>query len=75
MVLFFNAICLALAVVVFLFALDRHYMPKQASNEPPVVKSFIPYVGHIVGLIRHGTRYYQNLRYGSSICILYSLSY
>jgi hypothetical protein len=73
MALFFNATCLALAVVVFLLALDRRYMPKQASNEPPVVKSLIPYIGHIVGLIRHGTRYYQNLRYGSSTCILYNI--
>lgn len=75
MALFFYATCLALAIVVFLFILDRHYMPRQASNEPPVVKSFIPYVGHIVGLIRHGTRYYQELRYGFSAYNPYSLSY
>lgn len=75
MALVFNATCLALAIAVFLLILDRRYMPRQASNEPPVVKSFIPYVGHIIGLIRHGTRYYQELRYGFSACHLYSLSY
>jgi len=66
MALFFNATCLGLLIALFLFVLDRRYMPQQASDEPPVVTSFVPYVGHIIGLIRYGVRYYQILRYGSS---------
>lgn len=54
MALFFNVTCFTLATVVFLRILDRYCMPKQASNEPPIVKLFIPYVAYIVGLIRHG---------------------
>lgn len=65
MALFFNATCLGFLIAVFLFVLDRRYTPQQALDEPPVVRSFVPYVGHIVGLIRYGIRYYHILRYGS----------
>ena len=55
---------LALAAVCYL---NYYYMPKHAMNEPPIVPSSIPYVGHIIGLLRHGSRYYQITRYLSDI--------
>ena len=56
---------LALAIVsaTTWYALDYFYVPKQLPNEPPLVGHYIPYIGHIIGLIRHGTRYYQIIRY------------
>ena len=45
------------------YALDYFYIPKQLPNEPPLIGHYIPYIGHIIGLIRHGTRYYQIIRY------------
>ena len=45
------------------YALDYFYVPKQLPNEPPLIGHYIPYIGHIIGLIRHGTRYYQIIRY------------
>ena len=48
------------------YALDYFYVPKQLSNEPPLVDHYIPYIGHIIGLMRHGTRYYQMIRYINS---------
>ena len=55
---------LVLAIVsAALYALDYFYVPKQLPNEPPLVDQSIPYIGHIIGLLRHGTRYYQIIRY------------
>jgi hypothetical protein len=31
--------------------------------EPPVFASKVPYVGHIIGLLIHGLKYYQVTRY------------
>lgn len=57
------AILLSIAVLATIYALDRRYVPKHEASEPPIVRSFIPYIGHILGLIRHGISYYQLLRY------------
>ena len=43
--------------------LDYLYAPKHHPKEPPVVPSSIPYIGHILGLLRHGSKYYQTTRY------------
>lgn len=45
------------------YKLDSLYAPTQYPNEPPLVPQSIPYVGHILGLLRHGTRYYGITRY------------
>lgn len=56
----FIGISLLLVVVsitsVYLFS------PKYDPREPPVVSSLIPYVGHILGLLRYGQRYFEILR-------------
>lgn len=43
--------------VVYLFG------PKYDDREPPVVPHFIPYVGHILGLICYGQNYFETLRF------------
>ena len=40
--------------------------PSHDPREPPLVTSRVPFIGHILGLLRHGTRYYQMTRYGTS---------
>lgn len=40
--------------------------PDRDSREPPVLGSSIPFIGHILGLLRHGTRYYEQTRYYTS---------
>lgn len=52
---------LALAGVWYL--LDYYFIPKHSTNEPPLVSSYIPYIGHIIGLLHHGSRYYEVIRY------------
>lgn len=39
--------------------LDWLYAPKHGPDEPPVLPPRIPYVGHIIGLLQHGTRYFE----------------
>ena len=63
---------LLILALVAIYLFDYYFMPKHAPNEPPVVPSTIPYVGHIIGLFRHGSLYYQTTRYtltSSSIVI------
>lgn len=59
--------CLAAsAVVAVWYLLDYFYVPPHLPDEPPVLSPSIPYIGHIIGLLRHGTRYYQITRCGLS---------
>lgn len=44
------------------YLLDYLYIPKHLPDEPPLLSSTVPYVGHILGLWRHGTRYYEATR-------------
>jgi hypothetical protein len=46
--------------------LDHLYAPKHNPREPPVLSSSIPYIGHILGLLRYGHKYYQTTRYHST---------
>lgn len=46
------------------YLLNYFYVSKPATNEPPVLSHPIPYFGHILGLLRHGLRYYEITRYG-----------
>lgn len=50
------------AIIAVSFVLDRLLTPQKFPNEPPVVAQSIPYIGHILGLLQHGSRYYQITR-------------
>ena len=60
------------AAIALWFVLDYLYAPRHETNEPPVVSSSIPYVGHILGLLRYGTKYYQITRYVQHACTEYT---
>lgn len=53
------------------FALDYFCAPRLSQNEPPLLSHPVPYVGHILGLLRHGTRYYEMTRL---VAVLLSLA-
>lgn len=55
-------VLLALATALF-FVLEYFMGIRLDRKEPPLIPSRIPYVGHIIGLIRNGTRYYAKMRY------------
>lgn len=52
---------LLLLVIVYV-SLVSLFSPKYDPREPPVIPSLIPYVGHILGLLRYGQRYFEILR-------------
>ena len=54
---------LAVVLVAAWYALDSFCAQTQYPNEPPLIPQTIPYVGHILGLLWHGTRYYGIVRY------------
>ncbi len=58
--MFLPLVILALAAICLL---NYYLMPTHDANEPPVVSSSIPYVGHIIGLVQHGSRYFEFMRY------------
>lgn len=62
---------LAAAAAAAWFALDYFSAPRLFQKEPPLLPHTVPYVGHIFGLLRHGTRYYEMTR---SVALLISLA-
>ena len=60
---------LILAVSAIWYILDYLFVSMQLPNEPPLLSHPIPYIGHIIGLLRHGSRYYQLTR-----CVLVNAS-
>lgn len=51
-----------IVVVVGYVSLVYLFSPKYDPREPPVLPHLIPYVGHILGLIRNGPLYFETLR-------------
>ena len=44
------------------YAVDYFCAPRLSPEEPPLLTHQIPYIGHILGLLRYGTRYYEMTR-------------
>jgi hypothetical protein len=61
-----------LSIVPFALALFCFLVLQSLSNkkvdprEPPVVRSNIPYVGHLIGMGLSGSRYFKRLQYAES---------
>ena len=53
------------------YAVDYFCAPRLSSKEPPLLTHPIPYIGHILGLLQHGTRYYEMTR---SVALLLPLA-
>ncbi|KAL2176533.1 cytochrome P450 [Thermothelomyces heterothallicus CBS 202.75] len=49
----------AAVVALVLLLLDRLLNLPHDPQEPPLVRPKIPLIGHVIGLLRHGTRYYS----------------
>jgi cytochrome P450 len=62
----------AIAVATLLTAAHRFLSIDYDSREPPLIKSKVPYIGHLIGLFKHGARYYDlvNRPYGHPIYTL-----
>ena len=58
--MFLPFVGLSLGVILLL---SYFWRCEHAWNEPPIVSAKIPYIGHIIGLLKYGSRYYQIIRY------------
>lgn len=45
-----------------LLRLVEHLTLRPGPKEPPLVKTSVPFIGHILGLLRYGVSYYIHLR-------------
>ena len=57
---------LSASLIIYMFYLYRLSIPKLDSREPPIMLPRIPFVGHLVGLVRNQSDYYTSLQYVSS---------
>ena len=53
---------LFLVVICLYFILDHFYGFKYDPKEPPLVPQKIPYIGHLIGIVRYGPKYYSRVR-------------
>ena len=60
--LFSTFVGILLLVVIVYVSLVYLFSPKYDPREPPVISSLVPFVGHILGLLRYGQRYFEILR-------------
>ena len=71
-------ILLALTVLGLLYIVVLYvFGPKYDKREPPAIPHWLPYVGHILALFRHGAKYFEELWYVVLIMFIQSrvLSY
>ena len=59
-----NTMVLLVAVILLggLYVWSR-YAPQVEAREPPVLRPTIPFIGHIIGMVREGPHYLRRLRY------------
>jgi hypothetical protein len=53
-------------VVIVFYLLIRFLTLPHDPQEPPLVRPKIPLIGHVIGLLRHGTKYYSDVAYVST---------
>ncbi|KAI4163202.1 MAG: hypothetical protein LQ342_003135 [Letrouitia transgressa] len=53
-------VCIAFIIALFL-SVNYFLGPKYDPREPPVIHQKFPYVGHIIGLLQYGLRYFEIL--------------
>jgi hypothetical protein len=52
----------ALTIALLTTILTRFSTPKLDPREPPLAKSTIPFIGHIIGIIQHQSNYHKVLK-------------
>lgn len=52
------------ALVMLAYTADLYFNLNGEPGEPPRIRSNVPLVGHVLGLMCHGPTYYRRTRYG-----------
>ena len=59
----YSTVLLLLGVVALLYALCEYFLTvKYDAKEPPLIPQHVPYIGHVLSLIRQGSNYYSKIR-------------
>ncbi len=59
----FGYIAIVVTVVVALVILANYTLgPRYDPREPPVIQQKVPHIGHFIGLLQYGLRYFELLR-------------
>jgi hypothetical protein len=59
-----TAIVVGLLVVIGIWTFSRRALNlKYDSREPPIIHPKVPYIGHILGMYRHGAKYFGFVKY------------
>ena len=56
----------ASALLLLAYVADSLFSFRDDPREPPRVRSKIPLIGHVIGLMRHGPTYYKQMRFDDS---------
>lgn len=51
----------SIALGLMLLLLNKFVGVKSHENEPPFIPTLIPYFGHLLGVIKNGTSYYEKI--------------
>ncbi|KAL8983471.1 MAG: hypothetical protein Q9205_002302 [Flavoplaca limonia] len=58
----FGTVAISVTVVATLLITTNYFFgPKYDSREPPVIHQKVPYIGHVIGLLQYGLRYFEVL--------------
>jgi hypothetical protein len=69
-------IAIAVGILSVLFFLWRKADASLDPDEPPIALSRIPFIGHILGLVRYQIGYFENLRSVAAIYVsVYNLTW
>ena len=59
-----GTIAVVVSIIGTVFVLANYFLgPKYDVREPPIIRPKVPLVGHIIGLLRHGLRYFEIIRW------------
>lgn len=59
----FGTVAITVTFVATLLVTANYFFgPKYDPREPPVIHQKIPYIGHVIGLLQYGLRYFEVLR-------------
>ncbi len=56
---------LVVVVALLFYLLSCFLTPPHDAQEPPLIRPKIPLIGHVIGLLHHGTAYYSKTAYVS----------
>ena len=62
-----TALAIAIGIILSTLLLQRKLSISPEPGEPPFVPATVPWMGHVVGLFRHGKRYFKMIEYCRSL--------